>query len=139
MAYMWLGLMVILGVAEALTMQMISIWLAGGALAAALAAMCGLNGLWQAVIFLAVSAVLLIATRPLVKKLIHDGKDKRTNTDRFIGERVIVTEEINNIAGTGKAVLNGVEWTVRSGSGDVIEKGEIVTIEKIEGVKLIVY
>lgn len=137
-AYMWLGLMVILGIAETVTMQMISIWLAGGALCASIAAICGLNELWQIGVFLAVSAILLVTTRPMVKKLTKNNKQEKTNADRIIGERVIITEEVNNITGKGKAVINGVEWTVRSSSGESFEKGEIVMVEKIEGVKLIV-
>lgn len=138
MAYVWLGLMIILGITEAVTMQLVSIWLAGGALCASIAAMCGLNELWQVAIFLAVSAILLITTRPLVKKLTKNGKEEKTNSDRIIGEKVILTEEVNNLLQTGKAVINGVEWTVRSSSGSIIEEGKIVTVEKIEGVKLIV-
>lgn len=138
MAYVWLGLMVILGVCEAVTMQMVSIWLAGGALCASIAAMCGLNELWQIAIFLFVSALLLVTTRPAVKKLMKNNKEEKTNADRLVGQKVIITETVDNIAETGKTVVNGVAWTVRSSGENRIEEGKIVRVEKIEGVKLIV-
>ena len=58
--------------------------------------------------------------------------------ERIIGEKVIITETVDNIKGSGKTALNGVEWKVKSASGEVIEEGKIVTIEKIEGVIYIV-
>ena len=138
MTYVWIALMVILFVAEATTMQLICIWFAGGALGAAIATICGLNELWQIGIFVVVSGVLLILTRPLAKKIAESQKDSKTNFDRIFGEKVIITEEVDNINGKGKAVVNGVEWKVKSSSGENIEEGKIVTVEKIEGVKLIV-
>ena len=137
MAYIWLIFMVILGIIETFTMQMVSIWLAGGALAAAIGAICGLNELWQIGIFLLVSILLLITTRPIVKRLVKNNDDK-TNSDRLIGSKVIITEEVYNLFEKGKTVVNGVTWTVRSASNEKIEEGKIVTVEKIEGVKLIV-
>ena len=138
MTYFWIALMCILFIAESVSMQLVCICFAGGALAATFAAMFELNELAQTGIFVGVSAVLLILTRPLVKKITKGRKDNKTNMERIIGEKVIITEEVDNIKGSGKTVLNGVEWKVKSSSGEVIEEGKIVTIEKIEGVKLIV-
>lgn len=138
MTYVWIALMVILFIAEAATMQLMSIWFAGGALAAAIATMFELNELWQIGIFVAVSGILLVLTRPIAKRISESQKDTKTNIDRIIGEKVIITEEVDNITGKGKAVVNGVEWKVKSSSEDKIEEGKIVTVEKIEGVKLIV-
>lgn len=137
MAYIWLIFMVILGIIETFTMQMVSIWLAGGALAASIAAICGLNELWQIGIFLLVSILLLITTRPIVKRLVKNNEGK-TNADRLIGSKVIITEEVDNLLQKGKTVVNGVTWTVRNITDEKIEEGKIVTVEKIEGVKLIV-
>ncbi len=137
MVYMWLALMVILCIIEALTMQMICIWLAGGALAAAIASIAGLNQLWQIAIFLGTSVILLVATRPAVKKLTKNRTEK-TNADRIIGKKVVITEGVDNIAGSGKTVINGVEWSVRSREMEKIDEGSVVTVDRIEGVKLIV-
>ena len=138
MIYVWIALMVILFIVEAATMQLMSIWFAGGALAAAIAAMCGLNELWQIAIFVVVAGILLILTRPLAKRISESQKGTKTNFDRVVGEKVIITEAVDNINGKGKTIINGVEWKVKSSSGNKIEEGKIVTVEKIEGVKLIV-
>lgn len=136
-AYLWIALAVVLGVVEACTVQLVSIWIAGGAVAAAIFAACGFDVVWQIGAFLAVSAVLLIVTRPLVKKFANLSPEK-TNSDRIIGQKVIITEKVDNIAATGKTVINGVEWTARSEDGRIIEEGSIAVVKKIEGVKLVV-
>ena len=91
----------------------------------------------QVIVFLAVSIILLIATRPIVKKHINK-KSLPTNADRSIGQAAVVTEEINNLLGKGAAKINGIEWTARSENGDIIPEGTTVTVTKIDGVKLIV-
>ena len=50
----------------------------------------------------------------------------------------MVTEDIDNIAGKGRVEVNGISWTARSSDGANFRKGELVTVERIEGVKLIV-
>ena len=91
----------------------------------------------QVTVFVAVSAVLLACLRPFIKKVAQP-KTESTNFDRIVGQSVPVTEPINNLAGTGAVKADGKEWSARSESGEVIEVGAIVTIVKIEGVKVIV-
>ncbi len=124
-------------VGEAVTVGLVSVWFAGGALAAMLAAALSAQLWLQITVFLAVSAVLLYFTRPIVKKLLS-GKNKETNLDRIIGKTVIVSERVDNDAETGKCSIAGVSWSLRSDDGDVIEAGEKVTVDRVEGVKLIV-
>ncbi len=137
MVYIWIALVVIFALIESATMQLVSIWFAGGAFAAAAAELLGAGKTLQTVIFFAVSVILLFTTRPLAKRLI-DGEKQKTNTDSLLGRVIELTESVDNIKETGKASINGVGWTVRSSSGRNIEKGSLCTIEKIEGVKLIV-
>ncbi len=137
MMIFWIALLVILIVIEAVTAQLVTIWFAAGAAAALIAELCGLQQWMQWVIFIAVSAVALIATRPLVKKMTAK-KLQPTNADRCIGQTAVVIEEIDNIEGKGQVHVNGVTWTARSSDGTVFRKDERVTVEKIEGVKLIV-
>lgn len=138
MAYLWMGLVVVFCAAEAVTMQLVSIWFAGGALVSAVTAVFGLNRYWQMAVFLAVSVLLLVLTRPLAKRLVGENGTEKTNADRIIGEKVIITNAVDNMAQTGETVVNGVAWTVRSADGERIEKGSVARVEKIEGVKLIV-
>lgn len=137
MMIFWIVLLVVLIIVEAVTAQLVTIWFAAGAAAALVAELCGLEQWLQWVIFIAVSALTLIATRPLVRKITKKAVQP-TNADRCIGQTAVVTEDINNIEGRGQVHVNGVTWTARSSDGTVFKKDERVTVEKIEGVKLIV-
>ena len=134
----WFALTVILLIAEAATVTVISLWFAAGALAAMVTALLG-AGLWvQAVVFVLVSAAALTALRPLVRKHLTP-KLTATNIDSVIGSVGIVTGTIDNLTATGQVKLNGMEWSAKTDeAGQIIEAGEIVTIEGIQGVKLIV-
>ncbi len=137
MMIFWIVLLVVLIIVEAVTAQLVTIWFAAGAAAALIAELCGLQQWLQWVIFIAVSAVALIVTRPLVRKVTKKAVQP-TNADRCIGQTAVVTEDIDNIEGKGQVHVNGVTWTARSSDGSVFRKDERVIVEKIEGVKLIV-
>ena len=130
----WLAALVIFAVAEAVTVNLISIWFAGGALAALIAA--GLSApLWlQIVLFLVVSGVLLALVAPWARKASRVNS-VATNADRHIGRQALVTEEINNLQESGAIRLDGVIWTARSESGEVIPAGTTITVKRIAGVK----
>lgn len=136
-AIIWLAALVILLIAEALTLGLTTIWFAGGAAAALAAALLGTNVWVQIGLFLIVSLVLLIFTRPVAVRYMNKSALK-TNVDSLTGEQGVVDEEIDNLKGTGKVRLNDVFWTARSENGEVIEKGTVVEILRVDGVKLIV-
>ena len=136
-AMIWLGLTVLFLVAEAATVTVVSLWFAAGALAAMAAALLG-AGVWlQTGVFLAVSAVALTALRPLVRKFLNP-KLTATNVDSVIGSVGIVTADIDNIVSSGQVKLNGMEWSARSTSGNLIPKGTQVSVDRVEGVKVFV-
>ena len=138
MMYFWLVLTIIFVVVEGLTIGLVSIWFAGGALIAMFLAMAGAGAIWQDVAFLVVSGLLLIATRPFVKKYLMNKKVK-TNYESVIGGVAKVTETIDNFNQTGAAFADGKEWTARStDSAVVIEQGALVRVAAVEGVKLMV-
>lgn len=137
MLIFWVVLLILLIVVEAVTAQMVTIWFAAGAVGAIIAERFGAEVWLQWVVFVAVSAVALVVTRPLVKKLTKT-KVQPTNADRYIGQIAVVTETIDNIEAKGQVNVSGAVWTARSADGSVIEKDEKVTVEKIDGVKLIV-
>ena len=133
----WFVLTVILLIAEAATVTVISLWFAAGALAAMVTALLG-AGLWvQAVVFVLVSAAALTALRPLVRKHLTP-KLTATNIDSVIGSVGIVTGNIDNLNATGQVKLNGMEWSARSTSGETLEVGTKVRVDQIEGVKVFV-
>lgn len=133
----WAVALVVLLIVEGVTAQLVTIWFAAGSLAALIAAILKAPVLAQIVLFVVVSAVSLIATRPLVKK-ITSKKSESFNADKNIGKMAVVTEDIDNLNGTGAAKLDGLVWTARSSDGSKIEAGKSVIVEKIEGVKIIV-
>ena len=137
MLIFWVALLIGLIVVEAVTAQIVTIWFAVGAVAAIVAEMLGAQIWLQWVVFIAVSVIALIVTRPLVRKLTKT-KVQPTNADRCIGQVAVVTEEIDNISAKGQVSVNGTVWTARSSDETVIGKGEKVTVEKIEGVKVLV-
>ncbi len=137
MLFVWIGLMVAFTVIEAVTVQLVTIWFAVGSLVALIANIAGASILVQWIVFVAVSAVCLLATRPLVKKVVN-AKAQPTNADRCIGATALVTEDINNEIGTGQVNIKGTIWTARSLNGELIKKGASVVIQAIEGVKVIV-
>ena len=136
-AILWLVLTVILLIAEAATVTVISLWFAAGALAAMVTALLG-GGIWlQTGVFAAVSAIALMALRPLVRKYLTP-KLTATNIDSVIGSVGIVTAAIDNVAASGQVKLNGMEWSARSTSGEPISAGIQVRVDRIEGVKAFV-
>ena len=133
----WLVVFILLILIELATMGLTTIWFAGGAVAGFVASMLGANVVIQAAAFFAVSILLLFFTRPFAVRYINSNKTK-TNVDGLIGQEALVLEEINNIRETGCARLEGKEWTARRMNDTVIPKDTVVTVERIEGVKLIV-
>ena len=134
---LWLGLMVLFLVVEAATVTMVSLWFAGGALAALAAALLGGGLVWQIGAFILVSTALLALLRPLARKHFTP-KLTKTNVDSVIGTQGYVTADIDNVAATGTIKLGAMEWTARSASGEKISTGTLVKVEKIEGVKAFV-
>ena len=133
----WHGIAVFLGILEAVTVALISLWFAIGALAAMIPAYFGAP-LWvQILVFLVVSAVCLAFTRTFFKDVVKT-KKQPTNSDRLIGSDGVVSSKIDNLQGTGKVYISGLTWSARTIDGSEAEEGDIVTVEKIEGATLYV-
>lgn len=137
MTWIWLGGIVLFGVVEAISAGLVSIWFVAGAVAALIATLLHASTGVQFAVFLVVSGVALAATRPLVKKL-NAKKTIPTNLDRVIGTEGKVTETIDNSNSSGAVYVDGKTWTARSTDDSVIPVGSLVTISKMEGVKLFV-
>lgn len=136
-AIVWLALMAAFLMAEASTVSMVSLWFAAGSLIALLTALAGGPGWLQITLFLVVSAGLLLALRPLVKKYVTP-KVTATNVDSVVGSTGLVTAAIDNVSAAGQVKLGAMEWTARSTSGQPIPVGTLVKVDKIEGVKAFV-
>ena len=133
----WLVLMVAFLIAEASTVTMVSLWFAAGSLAALIVALLGGGWMLQVSVALIVSMALLACLRPMVQKHFTP-KLTKTNVDAIVGSQGYVTADIDNISATGTVKLGAMEWTARSATGEIIPKGSLVKVERIEGVKAFV-
>lgn len=142
--WLWLGAIVLFGVAEVITEGMVSIWFVAGSLAALFTCMSGwaLGSLsaeaTQVLVFAVVSAAALALTRPLVRRFMVRPSIP-TNLDRVLGMAAKVTEAVDNERASGAVYVDGKIWTARSDDGSVIPAGTQVKVQKIEGVKLLVH
>lgn len=137
MAAVWFGLLVLFLWMEASTVTMVSAWFALGALASMIVSFAG-GELWlQVVLFFVVSTVCLLALRPLAKKYFTP-KIVKTNVDSVVGTQGKVLESIDNVSATGRVKLGGMEWSARSTDGETIAADTLVTVDKVEGVKVFV-
>lgn len=135
---LWLAVGIIFAVAEGVTVQLVGIWFAiGAAVVALITAVGNISFAAQCWIFLLLSSLLLVCTRPFLKKILTRQKE-HTNADRAIGSVGLVKEEINNLNATGRVFVMGLIWSARSQSGSVIPVNEQIRVLAIDGVKLIV-
>lgn len=134
----WLALLAVLLVIEAVTAGLTTIWFAGGALIASVAAYFEMGMMVQVILFLVVSLVLLIFTRPVAVRYLNRDVEK-TNVNSLPGQKAAVLEEIDNLRGSGRVTVNGMEWMARAqDEKQKISEGAIVVIQEVQGVKLIV-
>ena len=136
-AIFWLAAMVIFMAAEAMTVTLVSIWFAVGALGAILVALLGGGLILQVTVFLALAVVLLMGLRGVVRKHFTP-RITKTNIDSVIGATGIVITPVNNIAALDQGPVDGMEWSARSTTGSHIPAGAVVKVDKIEGVKVFV-
>ena len=134
----WLIVFVICIIIELITLGLTTIWFAGGALIAAAGAAFGAPLWLQAVLFGAVSLVLLYFTRPVAVKYFNKDRVK-TNAESLVGKQAIVISEIDNLQGIGQVTVGGQEWSARTiREGVKLPAGTVVVIRAISGVKLMV-
>ena len=129
---------IVLSMIEIATMGLTTIWFATGALVATIASVFGANSIVQAILFIVVSVIMLIFTRPIAVKYFNKNRTK-TNVESLIGEQAVIISDIDSLQGTGQALVRGQEWMARSEQEDgLIKTGAVVEIVAVQGVKLIV-
>ncbi len=136
--FFWFSLTLVLLVFEASTLGLVCIWFAAGALVTAIVSLY-MDIIWlQWLIFALVSGLSLILVRPLIADKLNS-KLEKTNIESIIGAKGKVEKKIDNFNGAGEVTVKGQTWTALSVSDDkVIEKGALVKVKEIQGVKLIV-
>lgn len=133
--FLWIGVFVAALIVEGMTLQLVSIWFSVGALAALAASFAGASLTVQIALFVLVSLLLFLATRPLVKKW-SKRPTVHTNADSVIGMEGIVKEEVNTLLGTGRVYVNGLSWAAKSET--VIPANTKIVVLEMRGVTLIV-
>lgn len=134
----WLILLAVFLVIEIITLGLTTIWLAGGALVGFLAALLHLPMFIQIVLFLAVSIILIVFTRPVAERYFNNSREK-TNVGGVIGKEGKVLTLIDNFNQTGDVLIDGVEWTARSEKEhETIEVGRRIVVRRVEGVRVFV-
>lgn len=134
----WIAIAVIAIVVEGCTTQLVSIWLAVSAIITAIIAAFTDSLLLQWMVFVALSIVCILATRPLVHRFRAKNAKVATNSDRYIGKLAEVIVDINNSDGVGQVKVEGSVWSAKTTSPYVLPAGTVVKIDGIEGVKMIV-
>lgn len=135
---LWAAVTVMTLIIEASTAEMVSIWFTPGAIAALVLAI-WVDIFWvQLLVFLAISAMMLMIARRYGKKHPKTGTGEELNAEAVIGATGVVNEPIDNIQGTGSVKVGPLEWTARSVSDSVtIPQGTVVVVRELNGVKLI--
>jgi membrane protein implicated in regulation of membrane protease activity len=134
----WLGLAMLLGVAELFSLDLILLMLAGGALVGVLTALVGLPVAVQVVAAVAGSVAMLALVRPSVVKRLHEGPTLVLGHDKLLGKTAVVVDEISREG--GQVRVGGELWTARPYDEDVvIEPGARVDIFEIRGATVIVH
>jgi membrane protein implicated in regulation of membrane protease activity len=138
MIMFWLVVLIASVIGEIISLGLTSIWFAAGALFAVIAAALNLPLAVQAILFVAVSLLLLIFTRPIAVKYFNKDRVK-TNAESLVGRQAIVISEIDNLQGIGQVTVGGQEWSARSFDPNLkLPVGMVVDVVSIDGVKLIV-
>ena len=130
--WVWVAVTIICVVIESLTLALTTIWFGISAFVLVFLAFTPLPFVAQVFIFVALALVLLIFTRPVVKKKLSQ-KQIATNYERVIGQIAVVTKKITALD-KGAIKINGMEWTAAVKEDIVLEKGSKCIIEEIAGV-----
>ncbi len=138
MFWVWLGIIVVAVIVEIVTLDLVSVWFAfGGLIPFILAAIGGIPIEIQVVVFVIVSALLIIFLRKYAQKWLFKNMNAKTNIDMQIGKIYRLLEDAN-FEKNGSVKINDVVWTAVSKDGELIEKGQLVEIVSVDGNKMIV-
>lgn len=133
----WLIIAILFFILEMMGPNFLLFWVGIGALITMFSSIFIDNVIVEIGIFAVSSILLIFCTRPFAKKMTQ--KDTTvTNANSCIGKQAIVTQEINPLKGIGQIKVETEIWSAKSSSDEIIEKGELVTILEINGVKAVV-
>ena len=126
-----------IAIGEVLTAGFLIFWLSLGSLIAMVVSFFTDNLIIQTTVFLISSVILILATKPLVKKFANI-ETVKTNAEAIIGKKGLVTKDINSINSTGQVKIEGELWSAIGKNDMDIPKDTEVEVNEIKGVKVIV-
>ena len=135
MIYVWLAVVVVSAIVEALTLQMVGIWFVVGGLVALILAACNVALEWQIIAWIIVSLILLLALRRLCLRFILKKDNTRTNVDALVGVKVKLLADA--VDGTSEGKIGDVVWTVVLQDSETAAAGDTVEVVEVQGNKLI--
>lgn len=132
----WLGIIIVSIIIEIITVDLVSIWFGAGAVVALIADLLGASQIIQTALFVIVTAILIVATRPVAKKYLRTNIEK-TNFDRVIGKHGLVTRTIT-ADNKGEVKVMSTSWLASSLDNTTINEGDYCEIMAVEGAHLVV-
>lgn len=137
MPFIWIGFAVLMVACEVFTTQLVSIWFVLGAVCAAITTIFTPSIVIQSAVFLGVSLVALIVTRPIVNKIKSKNGNVSTNSDRLIGRTGVMLEDLTDKDAVVQVKVEGEIWSAKSANVPILKDAKVKVLS-IEGVKLIV-
>lgn len=139
MWYIWLIAAGIFFIVEMATVGFMIFWLGVAALITCLVSLITSNIFIQMTVFVALSAILLLFTRPFVEKFVIKKDEKViTNAYSIIGKEAIVTKSFDTSTKIGQVKVGSEKWTAKALNDELLNEGDKVLVESIDGVKAIV-
>lgn len=139
--YLWFIAALVLSMIEIITPGFVILWFGVSAAIVGLLDLLGLhNTVWQIIIWIVLSLIMVILSRTFFKTIFikSPGENYKSNIDVLIGQKGIVTDEIDNVKGNGRILVQGQDWSARSEDDSTIPVGSPVEIVRYEGIKLFV-
>lgn len=134
---LWLILCGVFLIAEIFTVSFLLFWPGIGAFLAFITSLITDKFIIQLAVFVISTVLMLIFTKPIIKKLFRNKEETKMNKNSLIGKTGIVVKDINTIEAKGQVKVNGELWSAFSSDPrEVIKKDSTVIVEEIEGVKL---
>ena len=134
--WIWAIVLIVCLVVEFSTPQLVSIWFCVGAFFALIFAAIGLPWWAQAIVFVAISLVLMLTLRKILAKYLAADNEK-TNTESFVGQSFALISAIQN-GNDGSIKIADVIWKVQTEDQKDYAVGQKVIVIKIKGNKLVV-
>jgi membrane protein implicated in regulation of membrane protease activity len=135
----WAIAAVLLAVGEILTPGLFFLGpVALAAVAAMVAALLGVGGALQVLVFVLCSLASLAFLRPVARRHLRLPAVARTGADALVGKKAVVLERVDLNGGLVR--IGGEQWSARAFAEDgVYEPGDRVEVVKIEGATALVF